>query len=184
MGVRLFGLATCSALLMAMFMVLGNVGPASAQDATPEASTPEASTPAAEGGGIVTLVGWYVRDESGDFLVIGPLQSNENLVSREAEPTDRTITGRINFDSEENNDLPRVSIGSSVFHAYPVVEGDTSSATRYTYFNDDPNLRPFTLVMQVEAVEGPYDGYVGTVTLISRSDDGSGVIVVVLNPPA
>jgi hypothetical protein len=37
--------------------------------------------------------------------------------------------------------------------------------------------------MQVEAVEGPYDGYIGTVTLVSRSDDGSGVIVVVLNPP-
>jgi hypothetical protein len=179
MGVRLFGLATLSALLMAIVLVAGNVGPASAQE-----GTPEAATPATDGGdGIVTLVGWYTRDESGDFLVIGPLQSNENLVSRAAEPSDRAVTGRINFDSEENNDLPRISIGDSVFHAYPVFEGDPSSATRYTYFNDDPNLRPFTLVMQVEAVEGPYDGYGGTVTLVSRSDDGSGVIVVVLNPP-
>jgi hypothetical protein len=179
MGVRLFGLATLSAMLMAMFIVAGNGGQASAQEATPAAATPVAET-----SGIVTLVGWYTRDESGDFLIIGPLQTNENLVSRAAEPTDRSITGRINFDSEENNDLPRISIGSSVFHAYPVVEGDPSSATRYTYFDDDPNLRPFTMVMQVEAVEGPYDGYIGTVTLVSRSDDGSGVIVVVLNPPS
>jgi hypothetical protein len=178
MGVRLFGLAALSALVMAFFMVSGYVGPASAQNATPEASTPTAA-----GDGIVTLVGWYTREESGDFLIIGPLQSNENLVSRAAAPTDRTISGRINFDSEENNDLPRISIGDSVFYAYPVFEDDPSSATRYTFFNDDPNLRPFTLVMQVEAVEGPYDGYIGTVTLVSRSDDGSGVIVVVLNPP-
>jgi hypothetical protein len=178
MGVRLFGLAALSAVLMAVFIIAGNAGPATAQEGTPEASTPE--TVAA---GIVTLVGWYSRDESGDFLNIGPLQSNDNLVSRAAEPSDRAVRGRINFDSEENNDLPRISIGDSVFHAYPVFEDDPSSATRYTYFNDDPNVRPFTLVMQVEAVEGPYDGYIGTVTLVSRSDDGSGVIVVVLNPP-
>jgi hypothetical protein len=133
MGVRLFGLATLSAVLMAVFIIAGNVGPATAQEATPEASTPEADT-----NGIVTLVGWYTRDESGDFLNIGPLQSNNNLVSRAAEPGDRTIRGRINFDSEENNDLPRISIGDSVFYAYPVFEDDPNSSTRYTYFNDDP----------------------------------------------
>jgi hypothetical protein len=166
---------------MAAVMVAGNGGPTLAQDATPAAATP---APGTDASGVVTLVGWYSRDEAGDFLSIGPLQSNENLVSRAAEPTDHSITGKINFDSEENGDLPRISIGSTVLHAYPVFEGDPSSAQRYTYFDDDPNLRPFTLVMQVEAVAGPYDGYIGTVTLVSRSDDGSGVIVVVLNPPA
>ena len=179
MGVRLIGLATLSAMLMAMFIVAGSVGPASAQN-----GTPEASTPATEGGGVVTLVGWYSRDESGDFLNIGPLQTNDNLVAKAGVPTDRTLEGKVDFDSEDNGDLPRVRIGESILDAYPVFEGDPSSAQRYTYFNDDPNLRPFTLVMQVEATAGPYDGYVGTVTLVSRSDDGTGVIVVVLNPPA
>jgi hypothetical protein len=182
MRARLIGLAAISALLMAFMTYASNGGPAVAQDATPTAgaSTPVATT----GGGIVTLVGWYSRDSSGDFLNVGPIQINENMVAREGEPTDRTITGKIDFDDPGNDDLPRIRLGKSILDAVPVNPDDPSTTQRWTYYNDDPALRPSTLVMQVKAVGGPYVGARGTATLISRSDDGTGVIVVVLNPPA
>ena len=54
---------------------------------------------------------------------------------------------------------------------------------RRVYFNDDPTLRPATLVMQIVAVKGPYQGYEGTVTFVSRAPEAGGVMVIVLNPP-
>jgi len=179
MRARLIGLAAISALLMALITIAGNGGSAGAQDATPTAG---ASTPVAtEGGDIVTLVGWYTRDSSGDFLNIGPIQINENLVAKEGDATGAAITGRIDFDEPDNDDLPRIRLGKSILDAFPVNPDDPSTTQLWTYYNDDPSLRPATLVMQVKAVGGPYVGARGTATLISRSDDGTGVIVIVLN---
>ncbi|HET8524270.1 MAG TPA: hypothetical protein VFL82_13630 [Thermomicrobiales bacterium] len=184
MRTRLIGLAICSFMLMALVAVAGPGHSVKAQESATPAAT--AATPAAQPAQeqqIVTLVGWYTRDESGNFLRIGPLTSNENLVAAAGNATDRTLTGKIDFDADSNDGLPQVQIGESTLDAYPVVEGDPDSTVRWTYFNDDSSLRPSTLVMQVEATAGPYKGAVGTVTLISRSDDGSGVMVVVLNLP-
>jgi hypothetical protein len=179
MWARLLGLAACSALLMAFMTFASNGGPAGAQNATPVAgpSTPVATT----GGGIVTLVGWYTRDSSGNFLNIGPIDVNENMVAKAGEPTAGSITGRLDFDDPGNDDLPRIRIGKSILDAVPVNPDDPSTTQRWTYYNDDPSLRPSTLVMQVKAVGGPYVGARGTATLVSRSEDGTGVIVIVLN---
>lgn len=179
MRARLLGLAAFSALLMAVMTFASNGGPAVAQDATPTAgeSTPVPTT----GGGIVTLVGWYTRDSSGDFLNIGPIDINENMVAKQGEVTGNDITGRLDFDDPGNDDLPRIKIGKSILDAVPLNPDDPSTAQRWLYYNDDPSLRPSTLVMQVKAVGGPYVGARGTATLVSRSDDGSGVIVIVLN---
>jgi hypothetical protein len=171
-----------------MLMILVSVaGPGSAvraqESATPAATAATPTTQPAQEQKIVTLVGWYTRDESGDFLRIGPLTTNENLVAAAGNATDRTLTGKIDFDANSNDGLPQVQIGESTLDAYPAVEGDPDTTTRWTYFNDDSSLRPSTLVMQVEATAGPYKGAVGSVTLISRSEDGSGVMVVVLNLP-
>src|SRR5215212_7160388 len=101
MRARLLGLAAISALLMALMTLVGNGGPAVAQNATPTtAATPVPSAAA----GIVTLVGWYSRDKSGDFVIVGPIQINENLVAKAGEPTDNTIAGKIDFDDPGNDD--------------------------------------------------------------------------------
>jgi hypothetical protein len=169
---------------MALVAVAGPCSTVRAQEsATPAAC---AATPAAQPAKepqIVTLVGWYTRDESGDFLRIGPLTTNENLVAAAGNATDRTLTGKINFDADDNDGLPQIQIGESTLDAYPAVEGDPDTTVQWIYFNGDSSLRPATLVMQVEATAGPYKGAVGSVTLISRSEDGSGVMVVVLNLP-
>jgi hypothetical protein len=183
---RIIGLAAFSLLLTLMMSLTGPHGTVRAQDdATPAAdeATPVPEEEAAAAERIVTLVGWYTRDESGDFLTIGPLDSNELMVAGPGDATDRSLSGRIDFDAEDNDDLPRVTLGDTVLDAYPVYEDDLDSVQRWIYLNDDPALRPSTLVMQVEATAGPYENFLGTVTLISRSTDGSGVFIAVLTPP-
>ncbi|GIW03435.1 MAG: hypothetical protein KatS3mg059_0055 [Thermomicrobiales bacterium] len=69
-----------------------------------------------------------------------------------------------------------------MFDAYPVYEGDPASVFRWLYFNDEPGQRPGTLVMQIEAKAGPYEGYIGTATFVSRAAESGGVLVIVLKP--
>ena len=194
MRVRIALLAFCLLGLTA-FGVLAGPGrgvAANLQDASPAADvTPEAEA-AAEGSpeaapatvNVVTLVAWYTQDPSGEFLNLGPLRTNDNLVAGAGEATDRTLTGNVDFDDDGNDGLPRIVLGESAFNAYPVVEGDLDSVQRWIYLNDDPGLRPATLVLQIAAVKGPYEGYDGTATFISRAPDAGGVLVIVLNPPA
>jgi hypothetical protein len=61
-------------------------------------------------------------------------------------------------------------------------EGDPESVFNWIYYQGDPALRPATLVVPVTATEGPYEGRSGTVTFLSRSSPGSGIVVVMLNP--
>lgn len=175
--------------VVAGFAIDGHGASARLQEATPQAdATPEAEAETTEEPtltGVVTLVSWYVADESGEFLAIGPLRTNNALVAGADDDNDRALTGRVDFDDPDNDDLPRITLGESVFDAYPVYEDDPGSTFRWIYTNDDPSIRPATLVLQVNAVDGPYDGYSGTATFISRSvEPASGVIVFVLTPPA
>jgi hypothetical protein len=193
MRVRIALSLMCLLGLTALGAIAGPGGGASAmlQDASPAAeATPEAGTPAAEGTpepatvNVVTLVAWYSQDPSGEFLNLGPLRTNDNLVAGSGEVNDRTLTGDVDFDDEGNDGLPRIVLGESAFNAYPVVEGDLDTVQRWIYLNDDPGLRPATLVLQVRAVKGPYEGYSGTATFVSRAAEAGGVLVIVLVPPA
>jgi hypothetical protein len=185
---RLLAFATLTLLLATLVALAGPISGVHAQDdATPEAEgtpVPEEETDGEEeeaaSARIVTLIGWYSRDESGDFLVIGPLGTNQNLVAGPLDEPGSALTGSVDFDSEANDDQPRIEIGDSVFDAYAPFDGDTQF---WTYFDGDPELRPSTMVMQIEATEGVYDGAIGTATFISRDLDGNGVIVIVLNLP-
>jgi hypothetical protein len=191
MRVRIALLSIC---LLGLTAFAGIAGPGShvsarLQDASPAAAvTPEAAAGTPEAApatvNVVTLVAWYTPDPSGEFLDLGPLRTNDNLVAGAGEATDRTLTGDVDFDDEGNDGLPRIVLGESAFNAYPVVEGDLDSVQRWIYLNDDPGLRPATLVLQIAAVKGPYEGYDGTATFISRAPDAGGVLVIVLNPPA
>jgi hypothetical protein len=152
---------------------------ANLQDAaTPEAgATPTAST------AVVTLVGWYTPDPSGEFLSIGPIRTNDALVAGPGQPNDRTMTGTVDFDDENNKDLPRFEFGETIFNAYLTDPDDPDSLFSWIYPEGDPTLRPATLVIPIKAVRGPYDKYTGTATFISRAIDAGGVLVIVLNPP-
>lgn len=188
MRVRFIVLSICLFALTALAAFASNGPSASAnlQEATPGVEvTPEADgTPEPEVTvNVVTLVGWYSQDPSGEFLNIGPLRTNDNLVAGPADVTDRTLTGRVNFEDPANDGMPRITLGESAFEARPVLD-DPNVVLRWTYFDDDPSLRPATLVLQIVATKGPYEDYRGTVTFVSRAPEAGGVIVIVLNPPA
>lgn len=193
MRVRVAFLAICLLGLTALGVLVGpgretaaklqDASPAA--DVTPEADvaangTPEAAPATVQ---VVTLVAWYSQDPSGEFLNLGPLRTNDNLVAGPGEATGRTLTGDVDFDDAGNDGLPRIVLGESAFNAYPVFEGDLDTVQRWIYLNDDPGLRPATLVMQVVAVKGPYSGYSGTATFVSRAPEAGGVLIIVLNPP-
>ncbi len=185
MGARFLVRATSLAVLIGLGIAVAGAAPsrlasARLQEATPAAEPTQTEQTSRER--IVTLVAWYAPDPSGEFLTIGPLQTNQFLVAGPATPDDRTLTGRADFDDPDNNDLPRITLGDSVFDAYPVYEGDPASVFRWLYFNDEPGQRPGTLVMQIEAKAGPYEGYIGTATFVSRAAESGGVLVIVLRP--
>ncbi len=167
---------------------LAGAAPAMAQEATPEAAeTPVApaadGTPAAQPIRVITLVAWYETDASGDFITVGPLASNRQLIAGPGDATS-ALTGRADFDGPEDDGIPEITMGDSVFQGVPAITGDETSMFRWTYPEGDGTLRPATLVIQVEAVAGPYEGFSGSATFVSRSTDpGSGVIVIMLNPP-
>lgn len=156
---------------------------------TPTATSDTAATPVAETGAtpvaepvrVVTLVGWYQTDASGDFIDIGPLQTNDQLVAGPGDPTS-TLTGRADFDSPENNELPRITLGETVLDGVEMIAGDPDTVFNWIYYGGDASLRPATLVIAVVATAGPYDGRAGTVTFLSRSSPGSGVFIAMLNP--
>ena len=72
---------------------------------------------------VVTLVGWYQTDASGDFIDIGPLQTTDQLVAGPGDPTS-TLTGRADFDSPDNNELPRITLGDTVLDGVENISGD------------------------------------------------------------
>ncbi|TXG84048.1 MAG: hypothetical protein E6R14_05400 [Thermomicrobiales bacterium] len=201
MRIRILGAA---ALLIA---VLGMVGyslgapQVLAQSGTPEAqttpltaTTPEsesaatpvvetAATPVAEPVRVVTLVGWYQNAANGEFIEIGPVQTTDQLVAGPGDPTS-TLTGKADLESEENNGLPYIELGDTILIGTEMFEGDPESVFNWIYYQGDPALRPATLVIPVTATAGPYEGRSGTITFLSRSSPGSGIVVIMLNPEA
>lgn len=152
-----------------------------ASDATPLAET--AATPVAEPVRVVTLVGWYQNSPSGDIIEIGPLQTTDQLVAGPGDPTS-TLTGTADLESDDNNGLPLIVLGETTLAGTEMFEGDPDSVFNWIYYQGDPALRPATLVIPVTATAGPYDGRSGTVTFLSRSSPGSGIVVIMLNPLA
>ena len=158
-----------------------------AQDSTPEA------TPSAEDSGeeevaetaeIVTLIAWYQPAEDGDLLELVPIETSPVGVVTPGESSDQTLTGTVDFEAERNSGgLPRITLGESIFDAYPTVEGDRDSVQQWLYFQGNETGRPATLVMQVTADAGPYEGAIGTATFISRALDSTGILVIVLYLP-
>jgi hypothetical protein len=147
--------------------------------ATPLAETD--ATPVAEPVRVVTLVGWYQTDASGAFIDIGPLQTTDQLVAGPGDPTS-TLTGRADLESADNDGLPLITLGETTLSGVPNITDDPDSIFNWIYYGGDPALRPATLVIAVVATAGPYEGRAGTVTFLSRSSPGSGVVIIMLNP--
>jgi hypothetical protein len=170
--IALFGVAVLS----------GSASVAQAQEATPTAATPVAeptAVPAAPAStNVVTLVAWYANDPSGEFLSILPIQVGEDRVAS-ADPNGEPI-GRAEFPTPDVG-LPFITIGDTTFNAYLRYEFDV--AERWIWTNDTEGTRPATLVIQVSGVGGPYEGYFGTATFVSRDDGAGGVVVLALRPP-
>lgn len=147
---------------------------APAADATPQAAATK----------VVTLVTWYQQDPAGGPLKLGPISVNESGVAKTGQTGGRAATGTVEFEDAKNSGLPQIVLGDSTLDAYAVNADDPASVLRWLYLNDDPNARPATLVMQINAVEGPYKGSSGTATFVSRAAGEGGVVVIVLTPPS
>lgn len=173
------------AVMIGLVGVAGTVG---AQDATPEASPVAVdeeveADPTPEPIRVITLVSWYQTTPDGEEIEIGPLNSNDQLIAGPGDPTSGLTGTAVFFDEDLETDV-QITIGDSVFEGVPAFEGDPTSVFRWTYPGGDAEGRPATLVIEVVAAEGPYEGSSGTATFVSRSSPGSGVIVIMLNPPA
>jgi hypothetical protein len=155
--------------------------PESDDSATPLAET--AATPVAEPVRVVTLVGWYQNTPDGSLIEIGPLQTTDQLVAGPGDPTS-TLTGTADLESEENNGLPYIKLGDTILVGTEMFAGDPESVFNWIYYQGDPALRPATLVIPVTATAGPYEDRSGTITFLSRSSPGSGIVVIMLNPLA
>lgn len=184
MRVRLFAGSVVALLIAALVVVATPGSPASAklQDAaTPEAAaTPQATGAASQ---MVTIVANYVPSQDGQTLVLNQLQTNNAFVVTRNAGADAVSGGDVDFEDAGNDGLPRIVIGDSAFNAYAVNPDDPESVFRWVYFDEDPSLRPATLVLQITGVKGAYDGFTGTATFVSRGSEVGGVLVIVLNPP-
>ncbi|MFM9107207.1 MAG: hypothetical protein ACKOWF_10985, partial [Chloroflexota bacterium] len=147
---------------------------AQAEPAQAPAAGEAAAVPATD---VVTLVAWYVTDGSGEFLNILPISVDPALVAGELAGS-RPI-GVADF---PDDGAPTITLGETEFMSYPRGEGDIPE--RWVWFDDFEGARPATLVMQVEGKGGPYAGYFGSVTFVSRDEGGvGGAIVFALRPP-
>ena len=185
---RRIGLAVCSLSVAALIaaVVLGGPAGAALQQGTPEASpaaSPSASPVAPAASNVVTLVAWYQQDPSGQFLNITPINVDPSLKGGPAPSAPDQVTGKANFEGGPQSQ-PEITLGESTFDGTPAVSNDPTSMLRWLYFNGEQGQRPATLVIQVDATKGPYKGYVGTASFVSRESgrNSSGVLVIMLKP--
>ena len=177
------------ALVVAGFAASTGFARAAFQDATPTAdeATPvgDEATPVAEldepVADQVTLVFAYAPDESGDFLVLTPVEV-DGLQLTAGQP-EADIETQVDFESPRNDNLPWIRYGNNVFEAYPVLD-DPGLVQRWVYFDEDPEARPSTLVLQVVGARGEFEGYEGTATFISRGGEVGGTLILALDAPA
>ena len=146
------------------------------QEGTPAAGTPAATTPATTE--VVTLVAWYANDPSGEFLNVLPLATDQGTVAGPA--SGAGPIGRAEF---PDDDFVTITIGDSRFESYLRYEGDENLGRRWVWFDDAPEARPATLVLQVAGTEGTYVNYFGTATFVSREEGAGGVLILALRPP-
>lgn len=186
-------------LLMALVIAgLGTSGGfvrAAFQDATPAATdatpiTTDASPVAEEnepeatqdpGDEPITLVFTYRPDESGDFLILVPVEV-DGFVLTSGEP-EAGVETQVDFESPRNDNLPWIRYGNNVFEAYLPLD-DPGLVQRWVYFNEDPEARPSTLMLQIVCVRGEYEGFDGTATFVSRGAELGGTLILALDPPA
>jgi hypothetical protein len=150
--------------------------PVAVDDAEPTAESPES--------GIVTIVLWYQQNEGGLILRLMPITSKDGVVVTRGKAEGKAQQGRIVFEESRNDGYPRIRVGdNNYFDAYPVYPGDPASVQRWIYFNDDPLIRPATMVMQIEGIRGDYENWFGTATFISRGGMQGGILVIAISPP-
>lgn len=170
-----------SLILVALLLGMPAAG-VIAQDATPEPETTDTAAAEPATTNVKTLVLWYSNAPEGDFLTLHPLALTDMMVASLAEKDGKPeeSVGKVEFPDDA---YPIITLGDTVFEAYPRVEGDI--AERWTWFDDYEFVRPATMVMQIAGIEGEYAGHYGTATFISRDEGGvGGVIVFALRPPA
>jgi hypothetical protein len=190
MRARILGLAGVLSLVLGLMAGLIVGGPALAHDATPEA-TPAAeeatttdATPEASTQNIVTLVAWYQRSADGETLELLPLVISPTYVASAGELGPENLTGAVDFTSSKNKGgQPRITLGDSIFDAYPLEEGNYDTVQRWFFWDNTDGERPATLVMQVDTDRGPYKGAQGMAIFASRAPDGSGVLTLILYLP-
>lgn len=169
------------AALVGSLAVAGPVGAKlGLQDATPGAAPP-AATPLVIEEGALTLVAWYRLDASQDFLEVIPIETGDDLVASAGPVPAGQQAGRADF--PEDGALPTIQLGETTFEAYSLIPDEPGAAYRWLWFNDTEQERPATLVLQVTATGGAYDGYEGTATFASRGENAGGVLVLMIAPP-
>ena len=190
MRARILSLAGVLSLVLGLMAGLISGGPAIAQDATPEA-TPAAgeatttdATPEASTQNIVTLVAWYQRAADGEALELRPLVISPTYVATAGELGPENLTGAVDFTSSKNKGgQPRITLGDSIFDAYPLEEGNYDTVQRWFFWDNVDGERPATLVMQVDTDRGPYEGAQGMAIFASRDTEGTGVLTIILYLP-
>lgn len=164
-----------SAALQDATPAVDNATPVVADEATPVADPEEPATEP------VTLIFTYRPDESGDFLVLVPVEV-DGFVLTTGEP-EADVESQVDFESPRNDDLPWIRYGNNVFEAYLPLD-DPGLVQRWVYFNEDPEARPSTLMLQIVCVRGEYEGFDGTATFVSRGAELGGTLILALDPPA
>lgn len=194
---RTRAMALIAGLTIVAFLaaLLGSQPQASARlqtGGTPEATPVENGTPIAEeapteapaDSGIVTIVMWYQQNEEGTILRLYPVASEDGVTYRRGKIENDTQGGRVVFEEERNDGYPRIRVGDGdYFDAYPVYPDDPTTAQRWIFFDDDPNLRPATMVMQIVGIRGAYEDWTGTATFVSRGTEQGGIVVIAVRPP-
>ena len=185
MRARFATIAGLLTLLIGLTAGMMHQGRALAQDATPEASpVAEAGTPEASTQNIVTLVCWYQRAADGETLELLPLVISPTYVATAGQLGSENLTGAVNFtESKNKGGQPRITLGDSIFDAYPLEEGNYDTVQRWFFWDNVDGERPAALVMQVNTKRGPYEGAQGMAIFASRAPDGSGVLTVILYLP-
>ncbi len=143
----------------------------------PAEETPEQTSP------IVTMVFWYQQNSDGEILYLSPIVY-DGFVATPAEPANESEEGRIVFEESRNDGYPRIRVGEDIyFDASPLFAEDPNSVQRWLYYEDDPNIRPATMMMQITGIRGEYEGWFGTATFISRGGEQGGLLVIAISPP-
>jgi len=182
------------AILVIALSILVSMGSGNARarfqtDATPAGTPVDNATPVADDGsaaddGIVTLVFWYQQNSKGDILQLSPIALDGFTATKDTVDDD-SEGGRVVFEEPRNEGYPRIRVGEDdYFDAFPIFPDDPASVQRWFYYDDDPVMRPATMVMQIIGIRGQYDEWYGTATFISRGTKQGGIMVIAINPPA